>query len=508
MSNANLFALFQNSYAGKSERPVIIDPDGTVRYSFGDLEEYTARIAALLTELQVGRGDRVVVQVDKSPEMLFLYLACLRKGVIFIPLNTAYTQEEVRYFLSDATPGLLVCDPEKEPALKQVAADVDVAHILTLDSNGTGSLTDAAAVVKPDEAIEEMADEDIAAILYTSGTTGRSKGAMLTHKNLSSNVQALHQVWQWEPGDVLLHALPIFHAHGLFVGCHLALLNGSPMIFLAKFDLDLVLENLPKATVFMGVPTFYTRLLGDPRFTPELAQGMRLFISGSAPLQAETFTEFEQRTGKRILERYGMTEAIMITSNPYENDARVAGTVGMALPGVSVRVVDDEGQMLPAGEVGNLEITGPNVFKGYWKMPEKTAEEFTDDGYFRTGDLATRSEDGRVTIVGRSKDLIISGGYNVYPKEIEAVIDDLAGVKESAVIGVPHNDFGEAVVAIVVRGPDGKISEEDIIDALKGKLARFKQPKKTFFMEELPRNTMGKVQKNELRQIHRDLFAG
>jgi len=460
---------------------------------------------SLLQQRGVKKGDRVVVQVDKSIEAVLLYLACLRAGAIYIPLNTAYTPAEVGYFLSDATPQLFVCTPAKKAELEAVATGCGVPGVLSLGGAGDGELIDALGSQPASDEVVHVEADELASILYTSGTTGRSKGAMLTHANLASNAQVLFDTWHWQSDDVLLHALPIFHVHGLFVALHCALLGGSRVIFMARYDAAAVMQKLPQATVMMGVPTFYTRLLERDDFGRDTCANMRLFISGSAPLLAETHREFEARTGHRILERYGMTETGMITSNPYDGE-RIAGTVGYALPGISVRVADDRGKELPRGEAGVLEITGPNVFKGYWQMPDKTAEEFRDDGWFITGDIAVMNEDGRVTIVGRAKDLIISGGFNVYPKEIESAIDDLPGVKESAVIGVPHPDFGEGVIAVVVADGSTEIGEQSIIAALGKQLARFKQPKRVFVVDELPRNTMGKVQKNVLREAHKDLF--
>ncbi|MCW8837006.1 MAG: malonyl-CoA synthase [Rhodospirillales bacterium] len=503
--NANLYALFQSRFPTDISAPFIEMEDGR-RISYGDMDEGSARLAGLLGELGVGRGDRVAVQVEKSPEAVLLYLACLRAGAVYLPLNTAYTSDEVGYFLGDAEPSLLVCAPSDKERLHPVAEAAGVAQVRTLGGDGRGSLTAEMAKAEPDHSVAEMAGDDLAAILYTSGTTGRSKGAMLTHDNLSSNGLALHRIWGWRPGDVLLHALPIFHVHGLFVAIHCAMLNGSPMLFLPKFDAGAVMRLLPKATVLMGVPTFYVRLVDQPALTKEYCKRMRLFISGSAPLLEETFTAFESRTGHRILERYGMTEAGMITSNPLDGD-RLPGTVGHALPDVSVRVADENGKPVAAGEIGVLEITGPNVFKGYWRMPEKTAEEFRADGWFITGDMARMDTDGRVAIVGRAKDLIISGGFNVYPKEVELAVDDVPGIGESAVIGVSHPDFGEAVVAVATReGGASDIDEEAVIAHLRDRLARFKQPKKVVFVDELPRNTMGKVQKNVLREEYANLF--
>lgn len=506
MKNANLYALFQKNFPQDETAACFISDEGAC-LSYSDVDRESGRLAGMLRKLNIAKDSRIVMQVEKSPVAVMVYLACLRAGVVFIPLNTAYTSREVRYFLENAAPDLLVCMPSSYDDLVPVARECGVAHVLTLDAMGQGSLMDQAERCEVDPEVAIMGPDETAAILYTSGTTGLSKGAMLTHENLSSNALALHDIWGWVPGDVLLHVLPIFHAHGLFVGVHLALLNGSPMIFLPKFDVERVLHHLPQATVLMGVPTFYSRLVDSSDFSRDCCENMRLFISGSAPLRPETFRAFEARTGMPILERYGMTEAIMITSNPLNGD-RVAGTVGYALPGVSVRVVGNDGVVLPAGSVGELEIKGPNIFKGYWRMPEKTREEFTADGFFKTGDLSIETEDGRVSIVGRNKDLVISGGYNVYPKEIEQQIDQIEGVSEAAVIGLPHPDFGEAVTAVVVCERDHAISEEAILNGLKQGLAKFKQPKRVFIVAELPRNAMGKIQKNILRDRYATTFTG
>lgn len=471
-----------------------------------ELFRLSGRIANALAAKGVAPGDRVAVQTEKSVEALALYLACLRAGALFLPLNTAYTTAELEYFLTDAEPAVAVCDPESEADLKPVAEAAGTA-LMTLGKAGDGTLTDAASVMPDDFDTVPRTTDDLAAILYTSGTTGRSKGAMLSHGNLLSNADALAEAWRFTGDDVLLHALPIFHAHGLFVAVNVSLRVAASMIFLRKFDADEVIRHLPQATAMMGVPTFYTRLLSDPRFDRDLTAHMRLFVSGSAPLLAETHREFEARTGHRILERYGMTETTMNTSNPYEGERR-AGTVGFPLPGIEARIVDGEtGRTLPDGEIGILEVRGPNVFKGYWRNREKTAEEFRDDGFFITGDIARRDADGYITIVGRAKDLVISGGYNVYPKEVEAEIDALDGVLESAVIGVPHPDFGEAVVAVVVRRDGAETDAETIQTALGDRLARYKLPKAVHFFDELPRNTMGKVQKAELRKSLADSFA-
>ena len=485
---------------------VLIRPDGS-EVAGAELFALSGRIANVLASAGVAPGDRVAVQTEKSVEALALYLACLRVGALFLPLNTAYTTAELEYFLGDAEPKVAVCDPAAEGALRPVAEAGGIA-LLTLGADGAGSLMDRAGLAPVAFTDAEREPEDLVVILYTSGTTGRSKGAMLSHGNLLSNAEALAEAWRFTSDDVLLHALPIFHAHGLFAAVNVLLRVGGKMIFLPRFDLETVLAKLPDATTMMGVPTFYTRLLADPRFDRGLAAHIRLFVSGSAPLLAETHREFEARTGHRILERYGMTETSMNTSNPYDGERR-AGTVGMPLPGIEARVADAEtGRALPQGEVGVLEVRGPNVFSGYWRMPEKTAEEFRDDGFFITGDIARVDADGYITIVGRAKDLVISGGYNVYPKEVESEIDEMPGVVESAVIGAPHPDFGEAVVAVVVAEPGADVSEETVIAALQAKLAKFKCPKRVFFVSELPRNTMGKVQKNELRKTYEGLFSG
>jgi malonyl-CoA/methylmalonyl-CoA synthetase len=503
MDNANLYALFRSRFP-EDDTTFLEATDGR-RLAYAEVDDETGKLVSLLKELGVRKGDRVIVQVDKSPTAVLLYLACLRCGAIYIPLNTAYTASEVRYFMEDAEPGLLVCRPESYEEHRRTAAEIGVPHVLTLDADDRGTLIERSNDRTIDPTVELCGRDDLAAILYTSGTTGRSKGAMLSHANLASNALTLHRYWGWVAGDVLLHALPIYHVHGLFIALHCAMLNGSPVSFLPRFDVDAVLARLPRSTVFMGVPTFYTRLLDEPGLNREVCKNMRLFIAGSAPLLADTFATFEERTGHRILERYGMTEAGMITSNPYDGE-RVPGTVGFPLPGVEARIADDEGNEVPRGEAGVLEISGPNVFRGYWRMPDKTAAEFRDDGFFITGDMAVMDEAGRVSIVGRAKDLIISGGFNVYPKEIEGHIDDIPGVKESAVIGVPHPDFGEGVAAVVVPDGTAQVSEAAVLAGLAGKLAKFKQPKKVFFVDDLPRNTMGKVQKNALRDRYADTF--
>ncbi|ERP95830.1 malonyl-CoA synthase [Labrenzia sp. C1B10] len=469
------------------------------KITYADMFARSAQYAGALQKLGVKAGDRVAVQVEKTPDTLMLYLGTIRAGGVFLPLNTAYTPAEIGYFVGDAEPAVFVCDPARADVLAGTAQKAG-ARLHTLDQNGEGSLSLLADQMPMDYDNRPREDDDLAAILYTSGTTGRSKGAMLTHGNLASNSQTMVKYWQFTEDDVLLHALPIFHTHGLFVATNCLMMAGGSMLFLPKFDLDQVLAALPKATAMMGVPTFYTRLLASDRFTRDVAAHMRLFISGSAPLSAEVHKEFRERTGHAILERYGMTETNMNTSNPYDG-ARRPGTVGFPLPGVGLRVVDARtGRELPDGEVGIIEIKGPNVFLGYWRMPEKTAQEFRADGYFITGDMGRVDEDGYVSIVGRSKDLIISGGFNVYPAEVEALLDELPGVAESAVIGVPHPDFGEAVVAVLAPKPGAELGQDAVQSSLNDRLAKFKQPKKVHILEALPRNTMGKIQKNVLRE--------
>ncbi|MEO3476993.1 malonyl-CoA synthase [Phaeobacter sp. CAU 1743] len=468
--------------------------------TFGELFAGAERNAAALVAMGVQPGDRVAVQVEKTIEAIQLYLGTVMAGGVFLPLNTAYTTPEVAYFLGDASPRVMVCDPAREDDIAEIAGD---ARVVTLDGKGLGSLTDAVVGRGGFDPVPRGPD-DLAAILYTSGTTGRSKGAMLSHENLASNSLMLRDYWQFTDQDVLIHALPIFHTHGLFVATNVALLAGARLVFLKGFNADEILDAMPRATALMGVPTFYTRLLADPRLTRERAENMRLFISGSAPLLVDTHEEWEARTGHRILERYGMTETNMSTSNPYDGERR-AGTVGFPLPGVEARIMAGDKEV-PTGETGVLHVRGANVFQGYWQMPEKTAEELLPDGWFITGDMARMDEDGYVTIVGREKDLVITGGFNVYPKEVESLIDDLPGVLESAVIGVPHPDFGEAVVAVVVPTGEGT-SAEAVKAALSGQLAKFKQPKEVILLDALPRNTMGKVQKKALREDYAGLFA-
>jgi malonyl-CoA/methylmalonyl-CoA synthetase len=483
---------------------VLIRPDDS-EVTGEQLFALSGQIANVLLDAGVEPGHRVAMQCEKSIEALALYLACLRVGSLFLPLNTAYMPAEMDYFVGDAEPTIVVSSIQAADQLALICANHN-ATLFTLGENSDGTLMDAARVAGTDCLIAERGPDDLAVILYTSGTTGRSKGAMLSHKNLLSNAESLSEAWRFTSEDRLLHALPIFHAHGLFVAINVSLNVGASMIFLPKFDINVVMDKIGSATTMMGVPTFYTRMLADERCNSKNLSHMRLFVSGSAPLLAETHREFEAKTGQRILERYGMTETTMNSSNPYNGDRR-AGTVGFPLPNIELRVVDPEtGDELPKGDIGSLEVRGPNVFQGYWRMPEKTAEDFRDDGFFITGDIAKFDEDGYITIIGRSKDLVISGGYNVYPKEVETEIDDLDGVNESAVIGVPHPDFGEAVLAVVVPTSGVKLVADQITLPLQKRLAKFKCPKKVVFINALPRNTMGKVQKNELRKAYENTF--
>ena len=507
--NGNLFAALRQAFPQDLDC-VAIETDNGLYYSWRDLDRASAMLANLLASLDLPAGSRIAVQVDKSVEAVMLYLATLRAGYVFLPLNTAYQSAEIEYFIANAEPAVVVCAPANFGWVSKIAFKAGTGHVFTLSDERTGSLLERAVHHPDTHHTVHSATDDLAAILYTSGTTGRSKGAMLTHGNLLSNAQVLKSYWGWQADDVLIHALPIFHVHGLFVALHGALLSGSKMIWLNKFEPKTVLQKMPEATVFMGVPTLYTRLLAEPGLTRDVAKNMRLFVAGSAPLLLDTFTEWQERTGHTILERYGMSETAMLTSNPYSADARFpyqgsdqserrGGTVGFPLPGVSLRVCGDEGSTQTTGEIGGIEVKGPNVFKGYWRMPEKTAEEFTADGFFKTGDVGKIDDRGYVSIVGRSKDLIISGGYNVYPAEIEGYINELPGVLESALVGVPHPDFGEVGLAVVVARPGAVLAGLDIIASLRAKLANFKIPKRCEMVQELPRNAMGKVQKNLLR---------
>ncbi|WP_341234799.1 malonyl-CoA synthase [uncultured Sulfitobacter sp.] len=500
-----LFDRLFGKHAGTSRVFLHLADGQTITYA--DFLRMAAQYAGALTKFGLVPGDRLAVQIAKSPQALAVYAACAQAGVIFLPLNTAYTADEVSYFVENSGARLVLCDQAKHAGMVPVAQACG-AELATLNADGSGTFADVAADMPDSFATVDRTLDDLAAFLYTSGTTGRSKGAMLTQGNLLSNAETLVNEWQFTQDDVLLHALPIFHTHGLFVASNITLLAGGQMIFLPAFNVDQIIENLPKSTALMGVPTFYTRLLGDKRFTKELVAHMRLFVSGSAPLLAETHVQFEKLTGLRILERYGMTETNMNTSNPYSGERR-AGTVGFPLPGVELKITDSKtGETLPQGEIGEIEVRGPNVFKGYWQMPEKTAEELREDGFFITGDLGQIDKDGYVHIVGRNKDLIISGGYNIYPKEIEQLLDDQENVLESAVIGVPHPDFGETVVAILVPAPTGQPDLEAIKANIAASLARFKHPQRMIVLPELPRNTMGKVQKKALRDQFKDLFTG
>lgn len=513
MENQNLFSALRASFPADLD-DLAIETDDGLRYSWRDLDRATAMMANLLDALDLPAHSRIAVQVEKSVEALVLYLATLRAGHVFLPLNTAYRQAEIAYFIGNAEPAVVVCAPANHGWVSKLAFQAGTRYVFTLGEDRTGSLLDRAAPMPDSHAPAVRKADDLAAILYTSGTTGRSKGAMLSHGNLLSNAQVLRDYWQWQPDDVLIHALPIFHVHGLFVAIHGALINGSRMIWLSKFDPKRVVEKLPEATVFMGVPTLYVRMLSEPALTQAQAARMRLFISGSAPLLVETFRDWQTCTGHTILERYGMSETVMLTSNPCGVDPRHAdaaerrgGTVGFPLPGVDLRVVDEAGQGVASGEIGGIQVRGPNVFQGYWRMSEKTAEEFTADGFFKTGDVGRIDADGYVAIVGRSKDLIISGGYNVYPAEIEAVINEMPGVAESAVVGVPHPDFGEVGVAVVIGCQGADVDPERVQADLKARLANFKIPKHCVVVTELPRNAMGKVQKNLLRDQYRGLFS-
>ncbi|MEP1470892.1 MAG: malonyl-CoA synthase [Halieaceae bacterium] len=496
-SNANLYAAYAENFPANLDAALLTTADGDT-LTYGEADAESARIANCLTALGAAPGDRVTVQVDKSVRCLCLYLGCLRAGLVYHPLNTAYQAGELAYFLENAEPAIVICDSAGKATIEPLVPATTKA-LLTLNADGSGSLAEQSASSSPQHSIVERTEQDMAALLYSSGTTGRPKGIMLTHSNLASNNQTLVEAWGFSASDCLLHALPIFHVHGLFVGLGCVLMSGASMVWLDKFDAETVVKALPDCTVMMGVPTYYTRLLSHAGFGREHCASMRLFVSGSAPLLSETFEEFEQRTGQAILERYGMTETGMNTSNPLVGERR-AGTVGFPLPDIEVRVVTESGEVLPIGETGDLQVRGPNVFPGYWRMPEKTAEDFTDDGFFNTGDMALIDQDGYVSIVGRAKDMIISGGLNIYPKEIELLLDDTPGVSESAVIGIPHPDFGEAVVAVLVAGSDSAPTAEAVISHCREKLANFKVPKQVHYVDELPRNAMGKVQKNVLRE--------
>ncbi len=504
-ADKNLFTQIRNQIANPNA--VFVHTLDEQSFTYSEMVDRSAQFANALSEFGVVKGDRVAAQVEKSVEAVWLYLACLRVGAVFLPLNPGYTDTELEYFVSDAEPRVFVCRPERYMAIQDLAKKSGVAHVETLGDNRTGSLFEKASVCSNKFADVACEASDLAAILYTSGTTGQPKGAMLTHGNLSSNSEALVADWRFSSEDVLLHALPIFHTHGLFVATNVTLLSGASMLFHPGFDLTAILAALPTVTAMMGVPTFYIRLLSSDALTKKLVQHMRLFISGSAPLSPEIHKEFEQRTGHAILERYGMTETNMNTSNPYDGERR-PGTVGMPLRGVEIRIADPKtGEPLSDGEVGSIEIRGPNVFKGYWRKPEKTAAEFRDDGYFISGDLGFVDNQGYLNISGRGKDLIISGGFNVYPAEVENALDAIEGIKESAVIGVPHPDFGEGVTAVVVTTHKNTPSVEDIKATLGKELAGYKLPKTVFYIDALPRNKMGKVQKNVLRDRHQSTYS-
>jgi malonyl-CoA/methylmalonyl-CoA synthetase len=502
----NLLQLFVDRVieAGAANQPCLTVPSGggdvETQLSFVQLFDRAARLGAALVADGAAGGDRVVAQVDKFPDAFALYLACLQAGLVYVPLNTAYTPTEVAFFLADTGAHTFVCRPGTEAGLAEVSAGVAVVH--TLGAEGSGTLAALASAATPMADIIDRADDDLACMLYTSGTTGRSKGAMLTHRNLAANALALHRIWAFEPGDVLLHILPIFHVHGLFVAMHCAVLNASEIIFLPTFDVASIRRELRRSTVMMGVPTHYIRLLDDPEFGADDCENIRLFTAGSAPMTEPVFNQFTERTGHRICERYGMTETGILTSNPYDGE-RLAGTVGYPLPGIELRVLADDRTLVPPGENGMVWVRGEHIGPGYWQLPEKTAEERSADGFFRTGDVGSVDASGRLTLAGRAGDMIISGGYNVYPKEIEVVLDETPGVIESAVIGLPHPDFGEGVVAFIV-GTAPQVTLDAACDA---QLARFKHPKRYFFVDELPRNAMGKVQKAELRADHAGEFV-
>ena len=502
MQSANLFDLIRER-AGAPHQLALETSDATA-LTYNALIERSGRAANALVALGVQPGDRVAVQVDKSTDMIVLTLACLRAGAALLPLNTAYTLAELEYFLGDAEPALTICRPESASAVRALAGKLGLSAVESLSAARDGTFAEKIAAAPAEFDTVPCAADDLAAILYTSGTTGRSKGAMLTHGNLSSNALTLIECWRFTPADRLIHALPVFHTHGLFVAVNVALLSGATMIFMNRFDPDAVIAAMPRATSLMGVPTFYTRLLDHPGLTRKACANMRLFVSGSAPLLAETHAAWRERTGFAILERYGMTETNMIASNPYDGERR-AGTVGFPLPGVTVRI-SDGGALVPDGEIGVIEVKGPNVFRGYWRMPDKTAQEFRPDGFFITGDLGRVDSDGYIHIVGRAKDVVISGGFNVYPKEVEDEIDAIDGVMESAVIGVPHPDFGEGVTAVVVPRPGAGVTEDEVLSTLGGRLAKFKAPKRVFVVDSLPRNAMGKVQKAALREVYKDIY--
>jgi malonyl-CoA/methylmalonyl-CoA synthetase len=500
MPNANLYELFSSRF--NSSRCFIRSASGEALFSYHDLASNSAKLANCFQGLGLNKGDRVMVQVEKSPQALFVYFACLRAGLIFLPLNTAYRRQELQYFVDNAEPSLIISDP----ASQALFAELSQSPVLSLDAAGEGSVMDACVNESPEHVIVDCQASDIATIIYTSGTTGKPKGAMISHGNLAANGLALAEAWGWRDDDVMLHALPIFHIHGLFIATHLPILHSSPIIFLDKYDPQAVISLLPEATVFMGVPTHYVRLLDQTQLNRETCRNIRVFTSGSAPMLVQTHKDFKQRAGYDIVERYGMTEAGIITTNPIRGGVKI-GTVGKPMPGVELRIRDEANKDCSPNTIGSIQVRGASIFQGYWRMPEKTKEEFTEDGYFITGDLGSADEEGFVSISGRGKDLIISGGLNIYPKEIETEIDQIPGVLESAVIGLPHRDFGEAVTAVVVKDGKSSISENDIIRGLKENIASFKVPKAVFLVDALPRNAMGKVQKNLLRDEYTDRFT-
>jgi malonyl-CoA/methylmalonyl-CoA synthetase len=511
-ANRNLYLALRERFPADLDSvavQVADDSAGTPpSYTWRELDEATARIANLLDSLGLPPGARVAAQTEKSVDALILYLAVLRAGRVYLPLNTAYQASEIDYFLQDAEPSMVVCSDKFFGNVSRIARRAGIAHVFSLNEDRTGTLLDSAGLHGTAHAPASVRDDDLAVILYTSGTTGRSKGAMLSHGNLLANTETLDAYWDWRPSDVLIHALPIFHVHGLFVAAQGALFRGSKMLWFNRFDAKAIVRRLPEATVFMGVPTLYVRMLQESGLTQEACRHMRLFVAGSAPLLPDTFERWLERTGHTILERYGMSETVMLTSNPYHarHGERRAGTVGFPLPGVRLRITEQDGKPCPRGEIGGIEVDGPSVFKGYWRAPELSEQAFSPDGWFRTGDMGRIDEHGHVVIVGRSKDLIITGGYNVYPAEVESYLNELPGVGESAVVGVPHPDFGEAVVAVITAEPGASPDPAALIAELKTKIANFKVPKHVFVTDELPRNVMGKIQKAMLRNEYKGLF--
>ena len=494
----NLFSSYSKGFPEDLNRVFIEHIEGSI-ITYRDLLDQSEKYANGFKALGLQAGDRVSIQVSKSPEVVFIYLACLRSNLIFHPLNTAYKEKELSFFLNDAKPSVFICEQEVSDKIASLDIDQLPSNIYTLLPNQKGTIHDIK--VPGNHEVQDCPEEQIAALLYSSGTTGKPKGIMLSHGNIGSNAHALKEAWQFTSDDCLLHALPIYHVHGLFVALGCALLSGSKVLWLDTFNPDAVVNALPNCTVMMGVPTYYTRLLSNEKLNKEVVKNIRIFISGSAPLLEETFDEFYIRTGHEIIERYGMTETNIISSNPV-NGERKSGTVGLCLKAQALRIVDDGENILGLDDIGNIQVKGPNVFKGYWNLPEKTKEDFGTDNFFSTGDKGFLDAEGYLTIVGRAKDMIISGGLNVYPKEVESVINEIEGVIESAVIGLPDDDLGEKVVAVIVRKDQSQITESEVISSLKTQMAGFKVPKKIILIEELPRNAMGKVQKNILRDIY------